>query len=297
MTPSPYGRVFSRPKAVERCRASSSSSTNDPSSKSCSMRSRAVFLPLACCFSTALSEAACTASSIRRVRSSSLPAVVWISMSAGTSVPWPGTALTLETPSQKGGSSVRVVPVPTPQSPGSSSEPPLELDALVDAAGTGWSVNLLTTADSTNAVAAQDPQPDTLVVADHQTAGRGRLDRSWDTPPGSALTFTAVVDPELADHDWPLLPLAVALAVADGVRSASGLEVAVKWPNDLLLPSGKIAGILLERVSGGGRPLALIGIGVNVALGADELPVETASSLAIGGSSVDRTTVFAEVVA
>jgi BirA family biotin operon repressor/biotin-[acetyl-CoA-carboxylase] ligase len=184
--------------------------------------------------------------------------------------------------------------VPTPESPRS----PLELDALAAAAGSGWAVRLLPSAESTNAVAAADPQADTLVVADHQTAGRGRLDRSWDTPVGTALTFTAVVDPELADHDWPLLPLATAIAVADGVRSASGLEVAVKWPNDLLLPSGKIAGILLERVSDSdGRPLALIGIGINVALGADELPVPTASSLAIGGSSVGRTEVFAEVVA
>ncbi|MFL6109515.1 MAG: biotin--[acetyl-CoA-carboxylase] ligase [Marmoricola sp.] len=192
--------------------------------------------------------------------------------------------------------------MPTPDSPRSASEPPLDPDALAEAAGTGWSVTLLPTAESTNAVAAADPRPDTLVVADHQTAGRGRLDRSWETPPGSALTFTAVVDPGLADHDWPLLPLAVALAAADGVRTASGLPVAVKWPNDLLVPTadggqGKVAGILLERVTGpGGNPLALIGIGINVALGADELPVPTASSLAIAGSSVDRTAVFAEVV-
>jgi BirA family biotin operon repressor/biotin-[acetyl-CoA-carboxylase] ligase len=187
--------------------------------------------------------------------------------------------------------------VPTPE----SARSPLELDALAAAAGTGWSVTLLPTAESTNALAAQDPRPDTILVADHQTAGRGRLDRSWDTPPGSALTFTAVVDPELADHDWPLLPLAVALAVADGVRAASGLAVAVKWPNDLLVPTddggqGKIAGILLERVTGPSGPLALIGIGINVALTADELPVPTASSLAIAGSNADRTAVFAQVV-
>jgi BirA family biotin operon repressor/biotin-[acetyl-CoA-carboxylase] ligase len=187
--------------------------------------------------------------------------------------------------------------VPTPE----SARSPLELDALAAAAGTGWSVTLLPTAESTNALAAQDPRPDTILVADHQTAGRGRLDRSWDTPPGSALTFTAVVDPELADHDWPLLPLAVALAVADGVRAASGLAVAVKWPNDLLVPTddggqGKIAGILLERVTGPSGPLALIGIGINVALTVDELPVPTASSLAIAGSNADRTAVFAQVV-
>jgi BirA family biotin operon repressor/biotin-[acetyl-CoA-carboxylase] ligase len=188
--------------------------------------------------------------------------------------------------------------MPTPESPRS----PLELDALTTAAGSGWAVTLLPTADSTNAVAAADPRPDTLVVADHQIAGRGRLDRSWETPAGSALTFTAVVDPELADHDWPLLPLAVALAVADGIRSATELPVAVKWPNDLLLTDadgeqGKVAGILLERVAdASGRPVALIGIGINTALTDAELPVATATSLSIAGSSVDRTELFAEVV-
>ncbi|MFL6157387.1 MAG: biotin--[acetyl-CoA-carboxylase] ligase [Marmoricola sp.] len=184
---------------------------------------------------------------------------------------------------------------------------PLELDALASAAGTGWAVTLLETATSTNAVAAagvdgDGPVADTIVVADHQTAGRGRLDRSWETPAGSALTFSLVVDPGLADHDWPLLPLAVALAVADGVRRAAEVPLALKWPNDLLVPradgeAGKVAGILLERVAGAdGRPLAVIGIGINVGLAAEDLPVETATSLAIAGSSVDRTAVFATVV-
>lgn len=183
--------------------------------------------------------------------------------------------------------------MPTPESPRS----PLEIDALSAAAGSGWAVTLLPTAASTNAVAAQDPRPDSIVVADHQTAGRGRLDRSWETPAGAALTFTAVVDPELADHDWPLLPLAVALAVADGIRTATELPVAVKWPNDLLLGEGKVAGILLERVAdAAGRPLALIGIGINVGLTEAELPVPTATSLVIAGSSVERTALFAEVV-
>lgn len=188
--------------------------------------------------------------------------------------------------------------MPTP----GSSWSPLELDALVAAAGTGWAVTLLPTADSTNIVAAAGPDgagavADSIVVADHQTAGRGRLDRTWETPPGSALTFSVVVDPGLADHDWPLLPLAVALAVADGVRQAAGVDVRVKWPNDLLIGGDKFCGILLERVQGAdGRPLAIIGIGINVGLAVEDLPVPTATSLAIAGSGVDRTEVFAAVV-
>ncbi|RYJ06386.1 MAG: biotin--[acetyl-CoA-carboxylase] ligase [Actinomycetales bacterium] len=173
------------------------------------------------------------------------------------------------------------------------------MDELATAAGTGWSVTLHETATSTNELAAAGAVADTIVVADHQTAGRGRLDRSWDTPRGTALTFSAVVDPGLADHDWPLLPLAVALAVADGVRRAADVPVELKWPNDLLIGEGKVAGILLERVPSAAdpaKPLAVIGIGINVGLSADDLPVPTATSLSIAGSSVDRTTVFGEVV-
>lgn len=163
-------------------------------------------------------------------------------------------------------------------------------------------MRLFPTAESTNALAAADPAPDTLVVADHQTAGRGRLDRAWETPLGTALTFSAVVDPGIADHDWPLLPLGVALGVADGVRRATGLDVRIKWPNDLLLTAadgqdGKVAGILLERVQPvASRPLAVIGIGINVGLAAADLPVPTATSLEIAGSDVDREAVFAAVV-
>jgi BirA family biotin operon repressor/biotin-[acetyl-CoA-carboxylase] ligase len=174
----------------------------------------------------------------------------------------------------------------------------LEPDAVSAAAGPRWTVRLLPSAGSTNAVAAEQPVAGTIVLADHQTAGRGRLDRHWETPPGSALTFSAVVDPGLPDQDWPLLPLATALAVAEGVRRSTGLEPTLKWPNDLLLAGGKVAGILLERVSAptGKRPLAVIGVGINVGMARDELPVPTATSLAIAGADADRTAVFGEVV-
>jgi BirA family transcriptional regulator, biotin operon repressor / biotin---[acetyl-CoA-carboxylase] ligase len=184
---------------------------------------------------------------------------------------------------------------------------PLDPAALEAAAGSAWSVTLLPTAGSTNAVATAHPVPGTVVVADHQTAGRGRLDRVWETPPGAALTFSAVVDPRLADDQWPLLPLATALAVADGVRRAADLDPRLKWPNDLLLAGegadgvdeGKFAGILLERVphpTDAGRAVAVIGVGINVGMSREQLPVPTATSLAIAGSKADRTAVFGAVV-
>ena len=191
---------------------------------------------------------------------------------------------------------------PTP-SGWSPTEPPLAEAALTEAAGPSWSVRLLPEAESTNAAAAAAPRAGLVVVADHQTAGRGRLDRSWDTPPGTALTFSAVADPSLSDEQWPLVPLAAALAVADGVRRAADVDPQLKWPNDLLLTgdraNGKFCGILLERVANPADParaLAVIGIGINVGMTQEQLPVPTATSLAIAGASVGRTEVFGQVL-
>jgi BirA family biotin operon repressor/biotin-[acetyl-CoA-carboxylase] ligase len=132
------------------------------------------------------------------------------------------------------------------------------------------------------------------VVADHQTAGRGRLGRTWTTPPGAALTFSAVVDPTVDDEWWPLVPLVAGYAVA---RTVGG---SLKWPNDVLLADRKVCGILVERVHlrahGGENPLAVVGIGVNVDQTEDELPVPTASSLALQLGPTDRTALFGRVL-
>lgn len=154
-------------------------------------------------------------------------------------------------------------------------------------------------AGSTNRLAAADPRPGTVVVADHQHAGRGRLDRTWETPPGTALTFSVVVDPGMPDARWPLLPLVAGLAVAGGLARLDparlGTAVGLKWPNDVLIGEDKVAGILLERVSAR-RPVAVIGIGVNVAMAADQLPVPTATSLALAGVAVPREDVLGAVL-
>jgi BirA family transcriptional regulator, biotin operon repressor / biotin---[acetyl-CoA-carboxylase] ligase len=111
----------------------------------------------------------------------------------------------------------------------------------------------------------------TVVTADEQTAGRGRQGRTWTAPPGSALLFSAIVRPLGKRH--PLLPLAVPLAVcevAEGLRP--GVECKVKWPNDVHLDGRKLAGILIEA-----RPQdewAVLGIGLNLTIGADEFPEE-----------------------
>lgn len=171
---------------------------------------------------------------------------------------------------------------------------PLDLDRLQEAAGPHWRVQLYAAAESTNALAATAPEPGLVVVADHQTAGRGRLGRSWVTPEGAALTFSAVIDPVLDDEWWPLLPLVAGYAVAETVAGS------LKWPNDVLLDDRKVCGILVERVHvhgpGGDQPLAVVGIGLNVDQTADELPVPTATSLALAHGSRDRTELLGEIL-
>ncbi len=165
------------------------------------------------------------------------------------------------------------------------------------------SVEVVATSPSTNAdlaARARAGQPPwSVLVADHQTAGRGRLDRVWTTPPRSALTFSALVAPDAvpAQH-WPWLPLLTGLAVVAGVRRAAGVRAALKWPNDVQVEEAKLAGILVERVEAPEGARAVIGVGLNVSMTRAELPVPTATSLLLAGAaSPDREALLAAVLA
>ncbi|NYD40899.1 biotin--[acetyl-CoA-carboxylase] ligase [Nocardioides panaciterrulae] len=174
------------------------------------------------------------------------------------------------------------------------ARPPLDRARLA-AAPAGNTVEVVDAAPSTNALAAQRARAGAaeglVVVAEHQTAGRGRLDRTWETPDRAALTFTVLLRPRLDAARWPWLPLLVGHAVARALRAA-GHDARLKWPNDVLLGTDekKVAGILVERIDTPGGPAALAGVGLNVSTAPGELPVETATSLMIGsGTEPDRT--------
>ncbi|HYF74515.1 MAG TPA: biotin--[acetyl-CoA-carboxylase] ligase [Nocardioides sp.] len=165
-------------------------------------------------------------------------------------------------------------------------------------------VEVLETATSTNAVAADraraGAEEGLVVVAEHQTAGRGRLDRSWETPARSSLTFSLLVRPSVPAADWPWLPLLTGHTVAKTLR-AEGYDAGVKWPNDVLIGDRKVVGILVERVETPTGPAAVLGVGLNVSLTADELPVPTATSLALEsgakpGTGPDRTHLLVELL-
>ncbi len=147
-------------------------------------------------------------------------------------------------------------------------------------------------AASTNALVADRAREGAaeglVVVAEHQTAGRGRLDRSWVTPARSALTFSVLLRPTVPSANWPWLPLLTGHAVASALRSV-GVEAELKWPNDMLIGGRKVAGILTERVETADGPAVVAGVGLNVGMTAQELPVETATSLAVEGADADRT--------
>ena len=130
-----------------------------------------------------------------------------------------------------------------------------------------------------SALAAAGEAAGLVLVAGEQTAGRGRLGRAWVAPAGTALTFSVLLRPAVPANRLGWLPLVCGLAVVDAVRAATGLPVGLKWPNDVLAGDGKLGGILVERV--GGTDAAVAGIGLNVAMTADQLPVPAATSLAV----------------
>lgn len=127
-----------------------------------------------------------------------------------------------------------------------------------------------------------------VVVAEHQQAGRGRLDRSWETPDRAALTFSVLLRPDGDVDAWTWLPLLAGVTVASAVRE-HGVPADLKWPNDVLVGDRKLAGVLVERIETLSGPAAVLGIGLNVSQSAEELPIESATSLATEGVDVDRT--------
>ncbi|MEU7410701.1 biotin--[acetyl-CoA-carboxylase] ligase [Streptomyces sp. NPDC042638] len=189
----------------------------------------------------------------------------------------------------------------TPQNPSDDSRwsdldrPPLNAAALrrglVREGGLYRDIEVVRRTGSTNSdlaalAAAGGADEGAVLVAEEQTAGRGRLDRRWSAPPRSGLFFSVLLKPaEVPVARWGWLPLLTGVAVATGLARAAGVDTALKWPNDLLVTVGgeerKAGGILAERAGDDG---VVVGVGINVTLRADELPVPQAGSLALAGA-------------
>src|ERR1700712_3042088 len=161
------------------------------------------------------------------------------------------------------------------------------LTALIVSPTSSWRrVDVVAETGSTNAdliarAAAGEDIVGAVLVAEHQTAGRGRNGRTWTAVPGAQLTVSVGVSTDdIPTTAWGWIPLAAGVAVVEAVAATTGVRVGLKWPNDVLAvppARGKVAGILAEVTTA--RPVVVVGIGINVSLTAEELPDPVATSL------------------
>lgn len=183
--------------------------------------------------------------------------------------------------------------------------PPLDADALrrdlVLPGGLWTALDVVTETGSTNsdltARALAGAPEGAVLVAERQSAGRGRLDRQWTAPARSGLFLSLLLRPTVPRERFGWLPILVGVAAAGAISRVGGIEVGLKWPNDLQVTvdgaERKLGGILTELTG----EAVVAGLGLNVSLRAEELPVPTAASLALAGAEVtERTTLLRAVL-
>ena len=170
----------------------------------------------------------------------------------------------------------------------------------------GRAVQFLASTTSTNQVALelgrQGVPNGTVILAETQTQGRGRLGKEWVSPPGSGLYFSQILRPQLDLPDLPKITLAAGLAVCQAVEETTELRPLIKWPNDLLLAGRKFCGILTESalLEAGAVPLAVLGIGLNVSTPRKRFPedlrAKATSLLAQSGQYCQRGPLLAAIL-
>lgn len=156
-----------------------------------------------------------------------------------------------------------------------------ELESRMNTRWAGHPVHFYQVLDSTNLRAKLDAEngaaQGTLVVADMQTAGRGRRGRSWSSPAGANVYFTLILKPDFAPDKASMLTLIMAMAVASGITETCGAEAGIKWPNDIVIGGKKVCGMLTElSVQQDYIQHVVIGAGVNV--GRQEFAPEIAAT-------------------
>ena len=169
-------------------------------------------------------------------------------------------------------------------------------NSLINATvGQYWRVSVVeltgsTQSDLVTLARAGTAEAGDVIVANYQSSGRGRLTRSFDAPAGSALLFSLYIKPQRSVEDWGYIPLIAGASVA---RVLSAFEAKLKWPNDVLIKDKKVAGLIAEVSENG----IVIGIGINVAMNVQQLPVATATSLLIEGArTVTRNQLLVEIL-
>jgi BirA family transcriptional regulator, biotin operon repressor / biotin---[acetyl-CoA-carboxylase] ligase len=181
---------------------------------------------------------------------------------------------------------------------------PLPFDLELPTARIGHPLLYVSEVDSTNRLlrkmAAEGASEGTVVLADYQHVGRGRRGRGWEAPPGSSLMFSLLLRPlEVTPQRVALLPVVLAVAVAEAIERTLSLQPTIKWPNDILADGKKVCGILMESEIGGTGEMAVVaGIGLNVNQETEhftDLPDATSLRLACG-EPVDRGSLFGVIL-
>ena len=166
---------------------------------------------------------------------------------------------------------------------------PLDQSRITSALSRYWRVSVVdltasTQDDLADKVTEGDGRSGDVIIANYQSAGRGRLDRTFLAPPSTALLFSLYLQPTRSRDDWGFIPLLAGYSIADTLRKIDA-DILIKWPNDLLINEMKVGGIISSAVGSG----VIIGIGINVSTTVSELPVATATSLALSGlTKLDR---------
>ncbi len=176
---------------------------------------------------------------------------------------------------------------------------PLDRKRISDEISQYWRVSVVDITGSTQddlmqLVSSNQAIAKSVIASEYQSAGRGRLDRSFDAASMSALTFSMYIEPKVDKAEWSFLTLLAALSVREALASLDdSSHVAVKWPNDLMIGEKKCAGIIAQATTKG----VIIGIGINVGMNESELPVPTATSLAIANFQVlDRNIILGAIL-
>ena len=177
------------------------------------------------------------------------------------------------------------------------SESDITPDAIVKSLSTEfigqnviYDFSITSTQDIARSEARKGAAEGTIVIAEEQTAGTGRRRRTWYTPAGSGLAFSLILRPGL--QELSCMAMITSLAVVNAIEEATGLEAAIKWPNDILIKGRKVCGILIDsEMKGEAIDFVIIGIGVNVNLDVSSVPEisEIATSLSTElGEQVSR---------
>jgi BirA family transcriptional regulator, biotin operon repressor / biotin---[acetyl-CoA-carboxylase] ligase len=153
-----------------------------------------------------------------------------------------------------------------------------------------------TNADLIARAAAGDDIAGSVLLAEHQTAGRGRGGRTWSGVPRALITMSVGISVEgVGEECWGWLPLLSGIAVVDAVAATTNVKAGLKWPNDVIADGGKLAGILAEVASR--QPIVVVGVGLNVTLQPDEIGEPGATSLTALGATVDRSELVRHLLA